>query len=143
MKPRSVKLLAGLAVIALFLALAPHATAQEQRLESQLTNTGIEPLASGHARYDIRGADRHYRVEVEDVFAHEFVFVLTVDPTGTTLGSLDIIIIDPALGFGGEVDLNTTDGDQVPSLGQGWYVLVFGGSESFPLLMYGDLQPRP
>lgn len=143
MKLSKVNLLAGLAMVALFLALAPEASAQQVRLESRFTNTGESPLASGHARYDARGGNRHLRVEVEDVFTTDMVFVYAMDPTFTDFIYLGEILIDPALGFGGEIDLNTTDGADVPVLGQGYFIFVHDINDPWPLLLYGDLQPRP
>ena len=143
MMTRKRNLLAGLAVVALCMAFVPEVSAQQVRLESRFTNAGVDPLASGHARYDARGGDRHLRVSVEDVYSTDMVFVYAVDPTFTEFIYIGEIWIDPILGFGGEIDLNTTDGADVPVLGQDYFIFVHDINDPWPLLLYGDLQPRP
>jgi hypothetical protein len=141
MRLANVKVLAAVVVAALYFALAPEVYAQRQEFETgRLFNTGVDPLADGHGRFRQEPGRRDVRVQVEDVFTTDLVWVFAIGPDFATIESIGPIFIDPARGFGGEIELNTQDGDPVPQLGEGWWIFVIDVYEPWPLLLFGELR---
>ncbi len=141
MKFVSIKLVAGLAVAAFYLGLSPQVQAQRLEVETRLTNTGIDPLASGHARYREEPGRRDFRTQVEDVRTTTLLIVFAINPDFTAFEVMGALFVDPVTRRG-ELEINTQDGDQVPRLGDGWWIVVFDLFEPNPLLFFGQLRPR-
>ena len=96
------------------------AGAGEIRLRANLTGAKIDNLTpSGHAEFRSRPGRASLNVQVEDVKV----------PVGSVL---DVFLNDAKIGtitvqaviLGGELDLNTQDGDMVPSVSPGALVVV-------------------
>jgi hypothetical protein len=118
----------ALAAVALFLALAPSAYAQQVRLEAQLFGSDADPLASGKARFEARADRIRLTVEVEDVSASASG-VLAIFANDTLVGMVSI----DAFGFA-DLNLDSRLGDDVPVLQRGDMITVYDAEDGTPIV---------
>ncbi len=121
-----------LAVVALIgLAQVTQAGSGETRLEVRLDATAADPLASGTAKFEMRDDRTRLSVEVQDVASSG---PLDVKVNGSSVGSITLVA------GGGDLNLDSRDGDTVPSLSSGALVEVFdaGGTK----ILSGTLVPK-
>jgi hypothetical protein len=93
----------------------PASGTEEARLEAELRATQSDPLASGTAKWEIRPDRVKFSTEVEDVTTsgnHE------VRVNGAVIGSVNVVA-----GFG-DLNLDSRDGDTVPTMNAGDLVQV-------------------
>jgi hypothetical protein len=115
----------GVAGIAVFRANASGGT--DVKVEVRLTNTGVDPLASGKAKGEQRPDRVRFGVEVEDVSTnggHE----VRVTRNGTPVADSEGLAVSvDALGFG-DLNLDSRDGNTVPVVAAGDLVEVLNPS---------------
>lgn len=135
MTPSQQKALLRLATLTLFTALPTTVRADQTRvrLETDLSPTAAAPDAEGHARFESRPDRARFRVEVEEVSVTSAVNVLV---NGNLVG---VLILDH--GFG-ELDLNSRDGDAVPTLQAGDEVDLVDAADGSTLLLSGVFSPK-
>ena len=106
-------------------ALVQAAGSGEIRLRSRLTGARIDRLTpSGQADFRARGSRSDLRVEVEDVSVPVGT-VLDVYVDNAKVGTITVA----AVTLGGELDLNSQDGDVVPKVAKGSVVVVKNGEQ--------------
>lgn len=98
--------------------------------QANLTATSAEPLASGKAKFERRGTRLKFSTEVEDL-AHTSTIRVTVN--GKVVGTAPVVL--------GAADLNldTLNGQTVPSMGAGATVRVFNATTG-TLILSGQLR---
>jgi hypothetical protein len=118
----------GTATTACEQALAPiqeqpalsRGSSNETRLEVDLTGSIDFPDADGRARYRDRGGEQELQIEVEDGPADtEVTFFVGMNQVGSP-------VLTDNFGFA-RLNLNSDDGDDVPSIGDGTAVSVRAG----------------
>lgn len=125
----SIPVAAALALALNFMVLAHDG---RTRLESRLTATSAEPLASGKAKFEMRDDRVRFSTEVQDVAVAQQIEVVVA---GMSLGTVAI----DALG-GADLNLDSRDGDTVPVLQDGDLVEVFDTNGNI-LILSGTLGP--
>ncbi|MDX1981184.1 MAG: hypothetical protein SFV51_13010 [Bryobacteraceae bacterium] len=94
----------------------------ELRIQTRLTGGALNGMTpSGSSRFRARGGNSDFSVEVEDVNLPDGT-LLTVTVGGRAAGSIRLAL------RGGEIDVNTRDGDSVPQAAAGEVVVVSGPS---------------
>lgn len=119
-------MLAGLALAGnsavIMVTSAPLAAQSEIRIQTRLAGGPLNGVApSGNSRFRAKGGHSNFSVEVEDVNLPDGT-VLTVTINGSAAGSIRLAL------RGGEIDVNTKDGDSVPQAKAGDTVTVTGPS---------------
>lgn len=129
MRMLSTALMAGALMTTMELATVRTATAQsrnEVRIQTRLAGGAINGVTpSGSARFRSRGASANFSVEVEDVALADGTVLTVTLMRGTTAlpaGTLTLTL------RGGEIDVNTNDGDAVPQAQSGDVVVVADGA---------------
>lgn len=98
----------------------------ETRMRTQLAGARINNMSpSGHADFRASSGRARLNVQVEDVNI-AVGSVLDVYLDGQKIGSLSVA----AVVLGGELELNTQDGDMVPTVSKGSWVLVKHGDRA-------------
>ncbi len=97
--------------------------AAETRLRAALTGARINSMTpSGHADFRARQGSSRLNVEVEDVNVAPGT-VLDVFLDGAQIGTITVTPVT----LGGELELNSNDGDMVPAVKAGALVVVKNG----------------
>ena len=121
------KLLAGLAALALIVA-APE-IASAQTLTAPLVGTDEEPGASGFARFRNRAGNLNLEIQVQDVFSTDTAWVFVND---------DFVAEMALAGSRGRVELETQRGDFVPAIQPGDIVAIIDANDASRLLLFGQ-----
>lgn len=101
-------------------------SAAETRLRAALTGARINNLTpSGHADFRARQGSSRLNVQVEDVNLAPGT-VLDVYLDGAPIGAITV----DSVTLGGELELNSNDGDMVPSVKAGALVVVKNGTSA-------------
>ncbi len=109
-----------------------QAVAQRTRLEARL---GGPTLASGKAKFEQRGRRMKYNVELEDALRNTTYTVVIKRGASSMNGGA---IRTNRFGFG-EIDLDTTEGDQLRQLREGDVVQILIGNR---VVVSGRLRAR-
>lgn len=106
----------GVVAVVALAALPNFAHAQQARLEARLTATAAEPLASGKARFEMRGNRIRFTTQVEDVRT----------ATAVQVRVNNVVVGQVAIAFGGaDLNLDSQLGHVVPILRAGDIVTVY------------------
>jgi len=124
-------ILAALTMIAVLMLMPATVFADEVRREADLSATDVDPGASGRARFESRQDRAEFRVQVDNVSVTDAVDVFV---NGDFVGT---IVLDDR--GDGELDLNTRDGDTVPTLQDGDEVEVVDAADDTTLILVGIL----
>jgi hypothetical protein len=129
--------LAVFAAAALLAALTPAVPARdgggdEVRLEAALDPTAVDPGASGLARFESRPDGSELRIDVAGISVTDAVDVFL---NGRFRGT---IVLDA--GGAGRFELNSQDGDRVPSLQEGDEIDLVDANDGVTLILSGILQ---
>ncbi len=120
------------AAVVLGTSLLVFAGGNRTRLEGRLTATSDqESLASGKAKFEMRGDRTRLSVQIEDIVAAGAVEI-TVG--GTSLGTVQINAVGQA-----DVNLDSRDGDFVPVLEDGDVIVVTAGGT---VILTGSLHEK-
>ena len=121
------------ALIFLAMCFSPNQTvAQRTRLEARL---GGPTLASGKAKFEQRGNRMKYNVELEDALRNTNYSVIIKRGTSSMNGGK---IRTNRFGSG-EIDLDTTEGDQLKQLREGDVIQIWQGNR---VVVSGRLRSR-
>jgi hypothetical protein len=118
-------------MIAVLMLMPATVFADEVRREADLSATDVDPGASGRARFESRQDRAEFRVQVDNVSVTDAVDVFV---NGDFVGT---IVLDDR--GDGELDLNTRDGDTVPTLQDGDEVEVVDAADDTTLILVGIL----
>ena len=124
MQARVSRMALKMAAVVALLAPIP-AAAQELELRTRLAGGAIEGLRpSGHADYRQRPGERRFSTEVEDVnLPAGTILVVFISRDGME-SRVGRIVLGPPPVRGGDLNLDTRDGDAVPVLRAGTVVIV-------------------
>lgn len=125
-------LILGAVTVAMLSSLTGELSAQRIRLEAKLIPTGVERLASGNARFEMKRNRIRFSTEVEDLMVTEMIEV-SVD--GRIVG------VAPVDKFGfADLNLDSELNDNVPKAQEGSLVEV--RDPNGKLLLFGVLQGK-
>lgn len=114
------------ALLAVLPAVLQAGGSPETRMRSQLVGAKLNNMTpSGYAEYRASSGRARLNVQVEDVNI-AVGSVLDVYLNGSKIGSVTVA----AITLGGELELNSQDGDMVPSVSKGSWIVVKNGEQA-------------
>jgi hypothetical protein len=106
----------------------------EVRLEAALDPTAVDPNASGRARFESQPDRSELRIDVDGISVTDVVDVFL---NGWFRGT---IVLDEE--GDGRFELNSQDGDRVPSLREGDEIEIVDANDGVTLILSGILRTR-